>query len=48
MPVLGLETHVVDQGALDRPVRRFRDAAIVLPTIAELAEPAKIPQRKPG
>src|SRR5215472_1765955 len=45
MPVLGLETHVVDQGALDRTVRRFRDAAIVLPTIAELAEPAKIPQR---
>src|SRR5215471_12991132 len=45
MPALGLETHVVDQGALDRTVRRFRDAAIVLPTIAELAEPAKIPQR---
>ena len=45
MQALGLETHVVDQGALDRTVRRFRDAAIVLPTIAELAEPAKIPQR---
>jgi cysteine synthase len=45
MPVLGLETHVVDRRALDRTVRRFRDAAIVLPTIAELAEPAKIPQR---
>src|SRR5215469_2667926 len=45
MPALGLETHVVDQKALDRTVRRFRDAAIVLPTIAELAEPAKIPRR---
>src|SRR5215467_11620729 len=45
MPALGLETHVVDQGALDRTVRRFRDASIVLPTIAELAEPGKIPRR---
>ena len=45
MPVLGLGTHVADQGALDRTVRRFRDASIVLPTFAELAEPAKIPGR---
>jgi len=45
MPSLGLEDHVVDRGALDRTVRRFRDASIVLPTFAELAEPAKIPQR---
>jgi cysteine synthase len=45
MAALGLEDHVVDRGVLDRAVRRFRDAGIVLPTIAELAEPAKIPQR---
>ncbi len=45
MPALGLEDHVVDQGILDRTVRRFREARIVLPAFAELAEPAKIPQR---
>src|SRR5215472_7200514 len=45
MPVLGLEDHVVDQGVLGRAVRRFREAGIVLPTFAELAEPGKIPQR---
>jgi cysteine synthase A len=38
-----LEAHVVDQEILERTVRRFRDAGIVLPAIAELAEPAKIP-----
>jgi hypothetical protein len=45
MPVLGLETHVVDQGVPGRVVRRFREAGIVLPTFAELAEPGMIPQR---
>src|ERR1700752_2770780 len=39
-----LDAHVVDQEILERTVRRFRDARIVLPAIAELAEPAKIPQ----
>ncbi len=45
MPALGLEDHIADQPALDRAVRRFRDAAIVLPAFAELAEPWKIPHR---
>jgi len=45
MPEFGLDAQVVDQAVLDRTARRFRDARIVLPTIAELAEPAKIPQR---
>jgi cysteine synthase len=45
MAALGLEDHIVDQVGLDRAVRRFGDAGIVLPTIAELAEPAKISQR---
>jgi cysteine synthase len=40
-----LEAHVVDRGVLQRTVRRFREARIVLPAIAELAEPAKIPHR---
>jgi cysteine synthase len=45
MPQFGLAAHVVDREVLDRTIRRFREAAIVLPTIAELAEPARIPQR---
>jgi cysteine synthase len=45
MTALGLEDHVVDRGVLDEAVRRFREAGIVLPTFAELAEPAKIPLR---
>src|SRR6516164_2406930 len=45
MPARGLEDPIVDQGILDGAVRRFRDARIVLPSFAELAEPAKIPQR---
>jgi hypothetical protein len=37
MTALGLEDHVVDQGVLDKAVRRFREAGIVLPTFAQLA-----------
>jgi cysteine synthase len=44
MPAPGLEDHIVDQAVLDRTARRFRDARIVLPAFAELADPAKIPQ----
>ena len=43
MPTLGLEDHIVDRGVYDRTVRRFRDAQVLLPTFAELAEPHKIP-----
>jgi cysteine synthase len=45
MPARGLEDPIVDQGILDGAVRRFRDARIVLPSFAELAEPWKIPHR---
>jgi cysteine synthase len=43
MPTLGLEDHIVDQGVYDRTVQRFREAKILLPTFAELAEPRTIP-----
>jgi cysteine synthase A len=36
-------TEVADTGILERAVGRFRDAGIVLPKFAELAEPGKIP-----
>src|SRR3989454_4647283 len=40
---LGLERSLVDQDVYDRTVRRFREARIVLPRFADLADPAKIP-----
>ena len=43
MPTSGLEDHIVDRGVYDRTVRRFRDAQVLLPTFAELAEPHRIP-----
>jgi cysteine synthase A len=43
MPNLGLEDHIVDRGVYDRTVQRFRDAQVLLPTFAELAEPHRIP-----
>jgi len=43
MPTLGLEDHIVDRGVYDRTVARFREARIVLPTFAQLAEPSRIP-----
>jgi cysteine synthase A len=39
----GLFDRVVDQSALIRTVERFRERQIVLPTFAELADPATIP-----
>jgi cysteine synthase len=42
---LGLERELVDAGVYDRTVGRFRDARIVLPTFAELADPAAIPDK---
>src|ERR1035441_1188525 len=45
MPAPGGAGRIADQGILDRTVSRFRDAGIVLPTFAELAEPARIPHR---
>ena len=43
MKRLGLETDIVDRGVYENTVRRFRDANIVLPTFAELADPEGIP-----
>ena len=45
MRQLGLERDVVDQDVYERTVAGFREAGIVLPTFAELADPAKIPDR---
>ena len=40
---MGLETDIVDREVYDNSVARFRAARIVLPTFAELADPARIP-----
>jgi cysteine synthase A len=45
MKRLGLERELVDRDVYDRTVGRFKEANIVLPTFAELAEPVKIPDR---
>jgi cysteine synthase A len=42
MTHLGLVTEVESQENYESAVRRFRDARIVLPTFAELAEPSRI------
>jgi len=39
---LGLETDIVDRGVYDNTVARCRAARTVLPTFAELADPARI------
>jgi cysteine synthase A len=39
----GIERNVVDGDILERTVDRFRDARIVLPTFAQLAEPSLVP-----
>jgi len=40
---LGLERDLVDGAVYERTVERFRDAAIALPTFAQLADPSTIP-----
>jgi len=40
---LGLERELVDAGVYERTVGRFREAGIVLPTFAQLADPDTIP-----
>ena len=45
MKRLGLERDLVDRDTYERTVARFREAEIVLPTFAELADPGKIPDR---
>jgi len=41
---LGLERDIVDEAVLARAVDRFRDENILLPTFAQLADPATIPE----
>ncbi len=43
MARLGLEREIVDRAVYERTVARFREARIVLPTFAELADPTTIP-----
>ncbi len=43
MTKLGLEKAIVDQTVYENSVRQFRDAGIVLPTFAQLADPQTIP-----
>jgi cysteine synthase A len=43
MQLPGLERQLVDSAAYERAVRRFREARIVMPTFAELADPERIP-----
>jgi cysteine synthase len=42
---IGLEREPVDRQVYERAARRFGEAGIVLPTFAQLADPAKIPDR---
>jgi len=42
MARLGLEREVVDRDAVARTVARFREAKVVLPTFAELADPTTL------
>jgi cysteine synthase A len=41
---LGLERELVDRDVYDRTVERFREARILLPTFAQLADPTTIPE----
>ncbi len=42
---LGLERELVDATVYENTVERFREAQIGLPTFAQLADPARIPER---
>ena len=42
MTQFGLETAIADRSCYDHAVTRFREARIVLPTFAQLAEPSRI------
>ena len=43
MTSLGLARHIADHGVYQNTVGRFREAGILLPTFAQLAEPRTIP-----
>jgi cysteine synthase len=44
MTQLGLEKEIVDRAVYQRTVKRFREARVALPTFAQLADPALIPE----
>ena len=44
----GLEREIIDATAYQRTLGRFREANIVLPTFAQLADPARIPAAVSG
>ena len=44
----GLATEVVDAAVYDRAVDRFREQRVVMPTFAQLADPASIPESAVG
>jgi cysteine synthase A len=44
----GLATEVTDQAAYDHALARFRERHIVMPTFAQLADPAAIPASAVG
>ena len=39
----GLVSSIVDQESYDRSIQRFREARIILPTFAQLANPSTTP-----
>jgi cysteine synthase len=43
MAKLGLERSVMDGAVYERTLERFREAGVVLPTLAQLADPSTIP-----
>jgi len=43
MTRLGLETDVVDQAVFERTIEHFARAGVLLPTLAQLADPTRIP-----
>ena len=40
----GLVASIVDQGSYERSIQHFREARIVLPTFAQLADPSTMPR----
>jgi len=48
MERLGLVREVVDGAVLERTIAHFRARGVVLPTFAELADPASIPETRVG
>ncbi|MFH1131903.1 MAG: pyridoxal-5'-phosphate-dependent protein subunit beta [Pseudomonadota bacterium] len=45
MAKLGLECEIVDKGVYQRTIKRFKEANIAIPTFAQLADPATIPEK---